>query len=65
MANVTQHELERVLAGRKFYSPIRLARPKMKVGFYPAESVPGINQLVFINQQMMMAAVAGNYRRRA
>ena len=54
MASVAQHELERVLAGRKLYSRFR---PKMKVGFVLWNRFLWIDRLICINQQMMMAAV--------
>ena len=57
MACVAQHELERVLAGRKFYSRFRLARSKMKMRFVLRNRFLGIDRLIHINQQMMMAAV--------
>ena len=57
MASVAQHELKRVLAGRKFYPRFRLARSEMKVGFVLRNRFLEIDRLIHINQQMMMAAV--------
>ena len=57
MFGVAKDELERVLAGWKFYSRFRLARAKMKVRFVLRNRFLGIERFIHVYQQMVMAAV--------
>ena len=50
MVGVTQHELERMLAGRQFYARLGLARAKMKVRFVLRNRFIGIERLVHVDQ---------------
>ena len=57
MFGVAKDELERVLAGWKFYSRFGLARAKMKVRFVLRNRFLGIERFIHVYQQMVMAAV--------
>ena len=57
MFGIAQHELERMLAGWKLDPGFGLARAKMKVRFVLRNWLIGIERIVHVYQQMVMAAV--------
>ena len=59
MVGIPQHELERVLAGWKFDARFSLAGAKMKVRFVLRNRLIGIERLIHVYQQMVMAALFG------
>ena len=65
MFGIAQHELERMFAGWKFYSRFGLARAEMQMRFVLRDRLVGIEWLIHVYQQMVMAGCWRNYRRRA
>jgi len=57
MLGIAQHQLERVLARRQFETCLSLARTEVKVVPVLRDRCIEIERLVYVNEQMMMAAV--------
>ena len=59
MLGVTEHQLQRVLAGRQVNSRLSLPRAEMKMCLVLGDGLVWVNWVVHIDQQMMMTAVWG------
>src|SRR5260370_38155703 len=57
MIGVTQHQLQGVFAGWKFDTSLGLARSIVKMRLVLWNRLVGVERVIYVNQQMVMAAV--------